>query len=60
VIVMMHIGVEAGLDPTQTVGAAELRVNQRDEMFPTFERLVVCVTIMTLHDPRNSRRCGFE
>ena len=49
---VMRIGVETGLQRAQAVKAGQLRVNQRHQVIPTLERLVVGIAIMRGHNLR--------
>ena len=49
-IVVLRIGVEASHHPTQTVVTAELGIDQRHQVIPALERLVVGIPIQTIHN----------
>ena len=48
-VVVLRIGVETGYHLTQAVITAELRTDRRDQVIPTLERLVVGISIQTIH-----------
>ena len=52
-IVMLGVGIEAGLQRTQTVGTAQLRIDQGHEMIPTLERLVVSIGVQPIDNRLN-------
>ena len=49
-IVMMGVRIEAQLEPAQAAGTAELCKDQRHQMVPAFEGLVVGVAVVPVHD----------
>src|SRR5215475_10581373 len=48
-VVMMGVGIEAGDQPPQPTGTAQLRVDQRHQMIPALERLVVGIGVQAIH-----------
>jgi len=49
-IMMLGVDVEGQFEPAQRVGVAQLREDQRHQMIPAFEALVVSVTVVVLHN----------
>ena len=49
-IVMVGIGVPRRLQPAKAAGAAELGIDQRHQMIPAAERLVVGIAAMAIHN----------
>jgi hypothetical protein len=49
-IVMVGVRVEGLLDPAQAIGVAQLGEDQRHQMIPTLEGLVVGVAFVLLHN----------
>jgi hypothetical protein len=50
-IMVLAVGVPARFHAAQAAGAAELGVDQRHQMVPTLERLVVRIPVMLVHNP---------
>src|SRR6201987_1319787 len=48
-IVVLRVGVEARHHGTQTIVTAQLRIDQRDQMIPALETLVVGISVHTIH-----------
>jgi diguanylate cyclase (GGDEF)-like protein len=48
-IVVLRIGIEAGYHAAQAVVPAQLRIDQRHKVIPALERLVVGITVQTIH-----------
>ena len=49
-IMVLRVGVEAGHQPAQAIGTAQLRIDQRHQVIPTLERFVVGIPIRTIHN----------
>src|SRR6202158_6341420 len=49
-IMLMRVGVKGDFGPTQTLYPTQLRADQRHQMIPALERLVVGIAVVPLHD----------
>src|SRR6267154_3541929 len=49
-IMLMGIGIKGHFDPAQARDAAQLGADQRHQMIPAFERLVVGIALVPLHN----------
>jgi hypothetical protein len=48
-IVMLAVGIEAGLQRAKALKLAQLRIHQGHQMIPALERLVVSVAVLPIH-----------
>ena len=49
-VMMLTVGIPTGFEPTQAGAGAELRIDQRNQMVPALEALIVGVAGVPIHN----------